>query len=164
MQYYVLKRYTVIGYLWISNPMMVRKVLSYIVYGNPYITFTEYLCLIWYNLTQAKCWSPLVLTVASWSARCRLKSPVSWLFAQLFVKAQTKKKHQSSASLAFVMGNGKFPSQGPVTRKMFPLADVIMVTHQCPSSAFSPCRFFMNKHWTCIKFENSSTIPMNNLS
>ena len=34
-----------------------------------------------------------------------------------------QRKHQSSASLAFVRG---FPHKGPVTRKMFPFDDVIM--------------------------------------
>ena len=42
-----------------------------------------------------------------------------------------QRKHQSSASLAFVRGNHKWP----VTRKMFPFDDVIMcrpvITHSC---------------------------------
>ena len=56
------------------------------------------------------------------------------------------KKHQSSASLAFVRGIHRwpvnFPHKGPVTRKMFPLDDVIV---QQISSSFcqilsqSPC-------------------------
>ena len=40
-----------------------------------------------------------------------------------------QRKYQSSASLAFVresLGTGEFPTQGPVTRKMFPFDDVIM--------------------------------------
>ena len=36
-----------------------------------------------------------------------------------------QRKHQSSASLAFVWGNS--PHKGPVTRKMFPFDDVIMI-------------------------------------
>ena len=43
-----------------------------------------------------------------------------------------QRKHQSSASLAFVRGNHRwpvnFPHKGPVTRKMFPFDDVIMST------------------------------------
>ena len=42
-----------------------------------------------------------------------------------------QRKHQSSASLAFVRGihrwAGNSPHKGPVTRKMFPVDDVIMV-------------------------------------
>ena len=42
-----------------------------------------------------------------------------------------QRNHQSSASLAFVMGMHRWPvnspHKGPVTRKMFPLRDVIMV-------------------------------------
>ena len=41
-----------------------------------------------------------------------------------------KKKHQSSASLAFLKGIHRWPMnsphKGPVTRKMFPFDDVIM--------------------------------------
>ena len=43
-----------------------------------------------------------------------------------------QRKHQSSASLAFVRGIHRgpvnFPHKGPVTRKMFPFDDVIMAT------------------------------------
>ena len=42
------------------------------------------------------------------------------------------RKHQSSASLAFVWGirrwPANFPHKGPVTRKMFPFDDVVMKT------------------------------------
>ena len=42
-----------------------------------------------------------------------------------------QRKHQSSASLAFVMGIHRWPvnslHKGPVTRKMFPFDDVIML-------------------------------------
>ena len=43
-----------------------------------------------------------------------------------------KRKHQSSASLAFVRGIHRWPvnspHKGPVTRKMFPFDDVIMIS------------------------------------
>ena len=65
-------------------------------------------------------------------ARWRLTSPASPLFAQLLVQAQVKKKHQSSASLAFVWGIHRSQvhsrHQGTVRRKMFPFDDVIMIT------------------------------------
>ena len=45
--------------------------------------------------------------------------------------AADQRKHQSSASLAFVRGIHRgpvnSPHKGPVTRKMFPFDDVIMV-------------------------------------
>ena len=44
-----------------------------------------------------------------------------------------QRKHQSSASLAFVKGIHRWPVnsplKGPVTRKMFPFDDVIMTSH-----------------------------------
>ena len=46
-----------------------------------------------------------------------------------------QRKHQSSVSLAFVRGIRRrlvnSPHQGPVTRKMFPFDDVIMITAHC---------------------------------
>ena len=71
----------------------------------------------------------ITITMASWWARWRLKSPTSQLFTQPFNQAD-KKKHQSSASLAFLRGIHRWPvnlpHKGPVTRKMFPFGDVIM--------------------------------------
>ena len=56
--------------------------------------------------------------------------PLDYLLNRLF-KAQIKEKNQSFASLAFVRGIHRWPvnspHKGPVTRKMFPLDDVIML-------------------------------------
>ena len=41
-------------------------------------------------------------------------------------------KHQSSASLAFVWGPVNSPHKGPVTRKMFPFDDVIVMNWNRP--------------------------------
>ena len=58
------------------------------------------------------------------------QTPASWLFAQSFFLGADQRKHQSSASLAFVRGIHRCPvnspHKGPVTRKMFPFDDVIM--------------------------------------
>ena len=58
-----------------------------------------------------------------------IKSPASRLFAQPFVQAG-QRKHQSSASLAFVRVIYRrpmhFPHKGPITQKMFPFDNVIM--------------------------------------
>ena len=72
------------------------------------------------------------ITVMSWWARWRLNSPASQLYTQLFIQGADQRKHQSSASLAFVRGIHRWPvnssHKGPVTRKMFPFDDVIMST------------------------------------
>ena len=64
---------------------------------------------------------------AAWSFI--FKSPASRLFAQPLVQAD-QRKHQRSASLAFVRGSHRWPvyshQKWPVTRKMFPFDDVIM--------------------------------------
>ena len=61
----------------------------------------------------------------------RLKSPACQLFTQPIILAQTRRKHQSSVSLAFVRGIDRWsvnsPHKGPVTRKMFLFDDVIRV-------------------------------------
>ena len=55
--------------------------------------------------------------------------PTVW-FAQPFVQAQIKEKHEGSESLAFVRGIHLWPvnsaPKGSVKRKMFPLDDAIM--------------------------------------
>ena len=75
------------------------------------------------------------ITMASWWARWRLKSHASQLFTQPFVQGVDPRKHQSSASLAFVGGIHQWtlnsPHKGSVTRKTFPFDDVIMTCAQC---------------------------------
>ena len=52
------------------------------------------------------------------------------VFSTVYLDAD-QRKHQSSASLAFVRGihqpPANSPHKGPVTRKMFPFDDVIML-------------------------------------
>ena len=74
-----------------------------------------------------------------WSLQWRpngcLKSPALSLLTQAFILAQIK-KHQSSASLTFVSGIHRWsvnsPHKWPVTRKIFPFDDVIMITQTQP--------------------------------
>ena len=58
------------------------------------------------------------------------------IVTQPFIQAQIKKTHQSSASLAFVRGINRgtvnSPHKWPVTRKMFPFDDVIMIESWVP--------------------------------
>ena len=60
-----------------------------------------------------------------------------------------QRKHQSSASLAFVWGNHRgpvtSPHKWPVTRKMFPFDDVIMRSYRFPSFAL---------RWSIGKYHN----------
>ena len=53
----------------------------------------------------------------------RLKSPALRLFIQSFIQGADQRKHQSSASLAFVRGIHRWPvnspHKGPVTRKIW---------------------------------------------
>ena len=71
------------------------------------------------------------ITMTSWWMRWRLKWPASWLFTQRFFSGADQRKHESSASLAFVGGIYRWPvnspHKGPVMREMFPFDGVIMV-------------------------------------
>ena len=59
---------------------------------------------------------------------------VSIVYSAFVRSGADQRKHQSSASLAFVRGihrsPGNSPHKGPVTRKIFPFDDVIML-HDC---------------------------------
>ena len=86
----------------------------------------------------------LTITMTPQWARWRLKSPASRLFTPIVYSAADQRKHQSSASLAFVWGIHRrpvnSPHKWPVTRKMFPFDDVIMASlmvHISKQSKFS---------------------------
>ena len=67
------------------------------------------------------------ITVTSYYAPWRLKSPASRLFAQTFVQAQLKEtiKAPRHWPLSGECWPVESPHKGPVTRKMFPFDDVI---------------------------------------
>ena len=78
--------------------------------------------------------SLLLITVTSqWAWWC-LKQPASRLFTLTVYSGGDQRKHQSSTSLAFVWGIHWWPVNSPhkwpVTRKMFPFDDVIMLRVQ----------------------------------
>ena len=88
--------------------------------------------------------------------------PYDCLLYRLF-KAQIKKNHQRSASLAFVRGSPRWPMnsshKGPVTRKMFPFDDVIMfpedVTKQWDFQDFKIQNSFVASHQTLYNIQHS---------
>ena len=83
-----------------------------------------------------------------------------------------QRKHQSSASLAFVLGIHRWPVNSPhkwpVTRKMFPFDDVIMRSchknsfeDQVPAHAINRCPFFRWFAGTWIKVGTLDNSPIN---
>ena len=70
------------------------------------------------------------ITMTSQWARWRLKSPASRLFTQTFIQGADQRKHQSSASLAFVReilrSPVNSPHNGPVRPKIFLVDYAIM--------------------------------------
>ena len=82
-------------------------------------------CILWKKISLA---CDPAITVTSWWARLRLKSPDSRL--STIYSGADQRNHQSSAPLACVRGNHRWPMTSPHkwagTRKMFPLDDVIM--------------------------------------
>ena len=75
---------------------------------------------------------------------------VSIVYLTICLGANKKKKHQSSASLAFVRGIHQspvnFPHRRPVTRKMFPFDDVIMNRDLTPLLTYMHCGYAFF-HW-----------------
>ena len=99
-----------------------------------------------------------VITVTSWWAQWRLKSPASRLFSQAFYS----RKHQSSASLALVRGIPRWLMnilhKGPVTRKIFPFDDVIMSNWKSRIQVF-PFRFTLYRYSVWFSFTRVATWP-----
>ena len=67
-----------------------------------------------------------------------------------------QRKHQSSPSLAFVRGIHWWPVNSPhkrpVTRKMFPFDDVIMITRQSATAYFVGCTVYMRLKYDMMTF------------
>ena len=72
-----------------------------------------------------------------------------------------QRKHQSSASLAFVRGIHRWPvnspHKGPVTRKMLPFDDVIMFSTKPLSEGLLPCWFNPLQNIP-VKYESNTMI------
>ena len=108
--------------------------------------FLQHRPFVWMTSYSSKKIARVTITVASQWARWRLKSPAPRLFSQVFVQTQITEKNHSSASLDFVWGNHRrwpvdSPQKGPLTRKMFPLDDVIMTlkeTFRCSQVNIQP--------------------------
>ena len=69
--------------------------------------------------------------MTSWWARWRLISPASRLFPQPFIQGADQRKHQSSASLAFMgelTGDRSIPRTKCNNAEMFPFDDVMINT------------------------------------
>ena len=69
----------------------------------------------------------LHITVASWWALRRLQSPAFRLFTQTFVQVQIKENTKTPRHWPLWMSFTGYRAKGPVTRKMFPFDDVIMI-------------------------------------
>ena len=106
--------------------------------GSPRLQYN--ISILWPTRRRSR-WCSLVLviwtwigaystTMASWWTWWCLKSPASRLFTQLIIQLQIKKKHQSYASLAFVLGIHRCPANSlhkePETHRMGPFDDAMM--------------------------------------
>ena len=85
-------------------------------------------------------WLTVFITVTSKWARWRLRSPASRQLTQPLNTGAYERKHQSSLSLGFVREIFQWPAnsphKGPVTRKMFPFDDVIVLFCILPLPCF----------------------------
>ena len=86
-----------------------------------------------------------IITMTSWWAGWRLKSPASRLFAQPFVGEQTKENIKAPNHWPYwgeTSGDRGIPFKRPVTRKMFPFDDAIMFSAKNDSVTVVPCANF----------------------
>ena len=69
---------------------MVGKIYSYIIHGNPYMLFAEYLCLVWYDLIQVP--EPILPGHSNDAIMSAMASQITGvsIFAQLFVQAKSR--------------------------------------------------------------------------
>ena len=74
-----------------------------------------------------------------------------------------QRKHQSSASLAFVWGPVNSPHKGPVTRKMFPFDDVTMYRRICMVSLSTFFRIALFKWWQEQSYDCPIEVIMNDM-
>ena len=86
-----------------------------------------------------------------------LNLPASALFLLNCLSSADQRKHQSSASLAFVRGIHRWPvnstHKGLVTRKMFPFDDIIMYVHLLCRHCFGKgmCAEHCVNHWWLLQ-------------
>ena len=101
----------------------VKRVLSYISF-EVLMSHEGTMCGWFIDILHCHCSDVIMSAIAS-------PIPASRLFTQPFIQGADQRKHQSSALLAFVRGihrwPANYPHKEPVTRKMFPFDDVIMV-------------------------------------
>ena len=87
-----------------------------------------------------------IITVTSLWVQWHLKSPASGLFTQPFIQAQIKENIKLRVT-GLCAGNSPWPvnspHKGPVTQKMFPFDDVIMVCIHIYIDTFSRSTFVM---------------------
>ena len=101
------------------------------------------------------------ITMTSWWARWRLKSPASLLLTQPFIQAQIKEKNKAPrpwplcGEIHWWPMNS--PHKWPVTRKMFPFDDVIMQRwHINPARRVNPTQ--PHKHTLRQTFLNQADV------
>ena len=87
--------------------------------------YGAFFCVLWRKIPRDHCSDVIVGSMASEITNLTIVYSIVYSSAD-------QRKHQSSASLAFVRGIHRWPlnspHKGPVTRKMFPFDDVIMLT------------------------------------
>ena len=101
------------------------------------------------------------ITMTSWWARWRLTSRTI-VYSTIF-SGTDQRKHQSSASLAFVRGIRRWPvnspHKGPVTRKMFLFDNVIMLPC-CPvlPGHEQPWKYLLKAHGFLFSADKDPTL------
>ena len=144
----------------LSEPMM-ASLLTYICVTRPqwvkfnWPLFTRRLILIHFLIEKLLCYDPNINETLQWRHNERdgvsNRQPHDCFFSTFYSDAD-QRKHQSSASLAFVRGIHRgpvnSPHKWPVTPKMFPFDDVIM--NLFPRAHLTISELWI-RQWLCAK-------------
>ena len=107
----------------------------------------------WPYYVPYKCWISSHYNDVLMSVMASQITSVSLVYLAV-CSGSDQRKHQSSASLAFVRGIHRWPvnspHKGPVTRKMFPFEDVIMLPITLAAGGYPP----INLAWYCVSTIN----------
>ena len=113
----------------------ILKTISVIKKNVFWSTLQWLLMMVW--LTMNRHWWKYITVTSSW-ARWLLKSPAFRLFAQTFVQTKTEENIKAPRHWPLWGESNGFPSHRPVTRKIFPFEDVIMIFMR-----YTVCRYIL---------------------
>ena len=125
------------GCNYLSLPLIHASGKTFLIYGPG--------CIISLYISGSRDWTILHYNDVIMGAMVSKITGLTIVYSTVYSGAD-QRKHQSSASLAYVRGNHQWPvnvpHKWPVTRKMFPFDDVIMTKTNLTTTKHQTCAYF----------------------